>query len=78
MQESADGGASLIVKGYIYIPNQQLTYNGGANSDGCTFIIARTIKFSGNTTTYIRNTPTECADVGIDVAMEQTQVVLLQ
>ena len=73
-----NGGASLNVKGYIYLPNQQLTYNGGSDTDGCTFIIARMIKFSGNTTTYIRNTPTECANIGILVAPAQTQVVLLQ
>ncbi len=73
-----NGGASLNVKGYIYLPNQQLTYNGGANADGCTFIIARMIKFSGNTSTYIRNTPTECEAIGITVAPVQTQVVLIQ
>ena len=73
-----NGGANLNVKGYIYLPNQPLTYNGGSDVDGCTFIIARTIKFSGNTTTYIKNTPTECGDVGIDIAPPQTQVVLVQ
>ena len=73
-----NGGANLIVKGYIYLKNQELTYNGGANSDGCTFLIARMIKFSGNTTTYIRNTESVCDTVGIDSAPPQTQVVLVQ
>ncbi len=73
-----NGGAKLIVKGYIYIPNQPLDFNGGADNEGCTIIIARMIKFSGNTTTHIKNTPGKCAEVGIDVPIEQTQVVLIQ
>lgn len=75
-----NGGSQLIVSGGIYLKNQQATYNGGTDSDGCTLIVARMVKFSGNTTTYIRNTPGVCDSVGLGDGLvpAQTQVVLVQ
>ncbi len=73
-----NGGANLFVKGYVYLKSQKLTYNGGSDVNGCTFIIARMINFSGNTSTYIKNTPSECDSIGIDTIPAQTQVVLVQ
>lgn len=72
-----NGGGSLILAGAIYIPNQPLTYNGGALQDGCTVLVARIVKFSG--TSYLRNTRSICDAVGLteDELPTQEQIVLL-
>lgn len=72
-----NGGAALTIKGAIYIKNQPLTYNGGADVDGCTVIVARIVKFSG--TSYLRNTLSLCNSVGLtdDEIPKQDQIVLL-
>lgn len=72
-----NGGASLTIAGAIHIPNQPLTYNGGSDSDGCTVIVARIVKFSG--TSYLRNSASVCDSVGLtaDVLPTQEQIVLL-
>ena len=72
-----NGGGSLIIAGAIYIKNQPLTYNGGADADGCTVIVARIVKFSG--TSYLRNTLSLCNSVGLtdDEIPKQDQIVLL-
>lgn len=80
-EESGDnkfnGGANLTLVGAIYMKNQPLTYNGGADVDGCTMIVARIVKFSG--TSFLRNTQTLCESVGLDGdAAAQEQVVLVQ
>lgn len=72
-----NGGATMILIGAVHIPNQPLTYNGGADSVGCTKIVARIVKFSG--TSFLRNTPVLCQAVGLDTtSTSQDQVVLLQ
>ncbi len=74
-----NGGASLTITGYLYLKNQQVTFNGGSDVDSCTIILARSIKFNGTTdTTYIKNTDAVCQSVDIDVAPVQSQVVLVQ
>ena len=43
------GGADMDLQGAIYFPSQNITYTGGASSGaGCTQLIARGVKFSGN------------------------------
>lgn len=80
-EESGDnkfnGGGSLTLAGAIYIPSQPLTYNGGADADGCTVIVGRIVKFSG--TSYLRNTLSICDSVGLteENLPTQEQVVLL-
>lgn len=80
-EESGDnkfnGGGSLTIAGAIYIPSQPLTYNGGADADGCTVIVGRIVKFSG--TSYLRNTLSICDSVGLtpENLPTQEQVVLL-
>ncbi len=80
-EESGDnkfnGGANLTLVGAIYMKNQPLTYNGGADVDGCTMIVARIVKFSG--TSFLRNTVSLCESVGLEGnAAAQEQVVLVQ
>ena len=71
-----NGGGDLTIVGAIYIKNQPLTYNGGADADGCTMIVGRIVKFSG--TSYLRNTQALCDSVGLSGnAAAQEQVVLL-
>jgi hypothetical protein len=44
-----EGGAAQIFGGAVYLPTAALHYAGGADiSTGCTQIIAKTIKFTGN------------------------------
>ncbi len=74
-----NGGANLTITGYLYLKNQQVTFNGGSDVDSCTIILARSIVFNGTTdTTYIKNTDTVCQSVDIDVVPVQSQVVLVQ
>ena len=74
-----NGGANLTITGYLYLKNQQVTFNGGSDVDSCTIILARSITFNGTTdTTYIKNTDLVCQSVDIDVVPVQTQVVLVR
>lgn len=60
-----NGGASMSLTGVIYIPQQQLTYIGGAEMGGstCTQIVANKVLFSGTADTYIDNSG--CAAAGV-------------
>ena len=73
-----NGGADLDVRGYVYLKNQGLTFNGGSDAAGCTYIVARSIKFTGNNDTYVDIDQTICDSVGVDVSPVQNQVVLVQ
>ena len=44
-----NGGSTMEIKGAIYIPKQEIQYNGGnTSSGGCTKMVAFTIEFTGN------------------------------
>lgn len=60
-----NGGSTMNLTGVIYIPNQKLTYIGGASSGGstCTQIVANTVLFNGNTNSNINNSG--CAAAGV-------------
>jgi len=47
------GGGSQTFGGAVYLPKAALTYSGGANSNGCTQIIADSITFTGSSSLAI-------------------------
>lgn len=56
-----NGGAEIEFKGLLYFPSQALEFTGGAEADnGCTHIIAETVKISGNA-----NLENNCEDTGL-------------
>ena len=74
-----NGGSSMSLLGVVYAPSQDLEFNGGTGTGGCTQLIARTITFSGNS--FIENTPALCANVGLNLGSDETgqrQVVLVE
>jgi hypothetical protein len=73
-----NGGASLDVRGYVYLRNNRLTYNGGSADEGCTYVIAKSITFTGNSDTNINVIEEDCEEVGIGAGPVQNQVVLVQ
>jgi hypothetical protein len=73
-----NGGANLDIRGYVYLRNNRLTYNGGSADEGCTYLIAKSITFTGNSDTHINVIADDCAEVGINVGPVQNQVVLVQ
>jgi hypothetical protein len=60
-----NGGANMNLTGVIYIPNQTVSYIGGAASGGstCTQIVGRVVQFNGNTDSHIDNSGCEAAGV---------------
>jgi hypothetical protein len=65
--------------GVVYAPGQDMEYNGGTGTGGCTQLIARTVTFPGNS--FIENTPALCQAVGLNLADDegsQRQVVLVE
>ena len=74
-----NGGSSLDIRGYVYLRNQHLQFNGGdENVDGCTFLVARSIQLTGNNDTYVETDDGICATVGIGgTSPVQNQVVLV-
>ncbi|QIZ79194.1 hypothetical protein HFZ77_01255 [Thalassovita gelatinovora] len=57
-----NGGSSVSLQGAIYLPVSEVTFNGNSNAqNGCTQVIADTIKFSGNSDLSVtcENTGTE-------------------
>jgi hypothetical protein len=51
-----NGGSSGEVSGVLYFPNQQLTYNGGGNTNAtCTQFVIKRIVFTGNNGTNLSN-----------------------
>lgn len=73
-----NGGSTMNLRGVVYMPSQPIQFNGGADQDGCTEIVADTVTFIGNSN--IRNTPALCQAVGLtdSVSPTQQQVVLVQ
>lgn len=56
-----NGGSSQTFEGAVYLPKADVTYTGGNDTaNGCTQIIADTIKFSGNA-----NVAVNCSNTGI-------------
>ncbi len=59
-----NGGSSGEVSGVLYFPNQQLTYNGGGNTNAtCTQFVIKRIVFTGNNGT---NLSSACDAFGYD------------
>jgi hypothetical protein len=60
-----NGGTNMNLTGVIYIPNQTLSYIGGAASGGstCTQLIARVVQFNGNVNSVLDNSGCEAAGV---------------
>jgi hypothetical protein len=51
-QNKINGNSSSVVNGALYVPNQELDYNGTGNTTAvCTMFVTRRVKFSGNSTT---------------------------
>lgn len=76
-----NGGTDLSLDGIIYIPNQEVEFEGGASAvDNCVQIIADTITFTGNS--FIENDVTMCDDIGVTAAGTvgdgQQQVILVE
>ena len=62
-----NGGSAGNVKGVLYFPKQQLTYNGGGNTVAtCTQFVIKRIVFIGNNGTNITSDEDICGDDGID------------
>lgn len=72
------GGATMNLRGVVYLPGQDVEYSGGSNAAGCTQVIARTVTFIGDS--YIDNDPALCQSVGVNVTDEsdQKQIVLVE
>jgi Flp pilus assembly protein TadG len=52
--DNLNGGSSQNINGVIYMPDQQVSFNGGSNqATTCLQLIALDVTFSGNTNTYI-------------------------
>ncbi len=66
LQTKIAGGASMNLTGLLYFPSSSLEYVGGSGSSsaGCLKFIARTLKFSGNST-FVGN---NCSTSSIKVA----------
>ena len=71
-----NGGSSSVVRGVIYFPNQQMTFNGGNNATAvCTQFVAKRIYWSGNSGTS--NFTKNCAAYGISAIVSGTRVRLV-
>lgn len=72
-----NGGADLKLGGALYLPNGSIEFLGGADSVGCTQIIAKTIKFTGNSTIVVNDA---CLGTGVTSipAAVQHDVVLVE
>ena len=76
-----NGGMTMNIQGAVYIPSQVMEYVGGADVDGCTYLIGRRIVFSGDTDTFVHADESECNGIGLDDVMQASQqriVVLLE
>lgn len=73
-----NGGSDMELLGVVYAPSQDLHFNGGSSTPGCTQLITRTITFTGNS--FIENTPALCQSAGLNLgtADGQRQVVLVE
>lgn len=71
-----NGGTDLNLDGVIYIPNQAITFNGGAAANpACLQIVARKVTFSGNSD--IGNDSTACDSLGIE-KINQTRIQIVE
>jgi hypothetical protein len=76
IQNVAQGGAAMDLRGALYFPNQGVTFTGGAqNGDGCLEIIARKVTFAGSS--HLDNDPDACAQQGV-ADMAQTRLRLAE
>ena len=65
-----NGGADMTFSGAIYAANSTVHYRGGADtSPGCVQIVARTIKFTGNT--HFGNSVESCEAQGVAEIQQQ-------
>ena len=60
-----NGGSAGDITGVLYFPSQQLTYNGGGNTNAtCTQFVIKRIVFTGNNGTNITSDKEICKDSG--------------
>ena len=69
------GNSSLVLRGALYFPNQNVTFSGGADEIfGCLQIVARTVTFTGNTS--INNDQDLCVQTDVTpIAQQRVRVV---
>jgi len=61
-----NGGASQNINGVIYMPSQEVDYSGGSSQGTtCLQLIAETVTFIGNSTTYVTQTGCSAANLAI-------------
>ena len=71
-----NGGSASTIRGVVYFPNQQLTYNGGGTTAAvCMQIVAKRFYWSGNSGTT--NITKNCAAYGITSITTSTRVRLV-
>ena len=70
-----NGGASMALSGAVYLPNSELDIQGNAsNTPGCLQIVARIIKFTGNSD--INNSPEACNEQGVaEISQQRARLI---
>ncbi len=76
IKNAINGGATTELLGALYFPSQELQFTGGADvGDGCTQVIARRVRFSGNSN--IMNSEAACEDLRVKTIVA-TRVALVE
>lgn len=72
-----NGGATMNLAGVVYFKKEAIEFSGGADIPGCTMLVSRTVKFTGNS--YLKNDVAQCQAAGLGNGLGGTaqQIVVL-